>query len=113
LEWKVTKNEIEEGGENENVPVRRYSYLLDRENGALDLIPLDKHGMKFEKAKREAVYFVKDDFLFIRYQIEPQRWHTSRPPRVFSSDQNSKTAIVIFRRGPWKWPEKPLAPERN
>ncbi len=103
-QWKITANQIEEGGERDDLRARLYAYSLNPEKGELDITPRDKSGAMVETAKREAVYFVKDDFLFLRYQIEPQRWRLRRPDRVFTSDLNSKTAILIFRRGPWKEP---------
>ncbi len=113
LQWKITKNEIEEGGETEESPVRRYAYSLNPHEGELDMVPLDKRGATIDNAKREAVYFVKDDFLFVRYRLEPQRWRLSRPDRVFTSDQESKTAILILRRGPVKWDRAPAKSKAN
>jgi hypothetical protein len=102
LEWRISKNTIDERAEADEEPVRRFAYQLNPQEGALDMIPLDKRGTKIEKSKKEAVYFVKDDFLFVRYQLEPQRWRLSRPDRVFTSDTESKTGLLIFRRGPVK-----------
>lgn len=100
LQWKVSKSVIDEGGESEDSHVRRFAYQLKPEAGMLDLIPLDKGGTAIDKATKEAIYFVKGDFLFVRYQLEPQRWRPSRPDRVFTSDTQSRTGLLIFRRAP-------------
>ena len=100
LQWKVSKKEIEDGGETDHSPVHRFAYRLAPDHGAIDITPLDRDGKAIEHLKKRGIYFVKDDFLFVRYALDGG----PRPPRVFTSELGSKTAILILRRGPLTLP---------
>jgi uncharacterized protein (TIGR03067 family) len=90
LLWKISKDEIDMGN--------RYAYELNpkKQPGTIDLIRLDKDGKKILKDRGLAIYFIKDDWLFI---CEGQ---DKRPDAFTTSGKPSAWFLLVLRRGELK-----------
>src|SRR5207249_2636940 len=101
--WNISREKMEEGPDNKNFPVLRYSYQLNAGGkkgamDAMDLFPLDKDGNKTEKGKVLAILVLHEEFLII---CSSERGGLRRPERLLSSS-NPTTILYIFRRGKLK-----------
>jgi hypothetical protein len=92
--WKISKDKIETGPDNHLFPMIRmiYEFIPGNKAGMIDLIPLDKNGKKMVKDKSQAIYVLKDDWLFIC-------WSTEMRPETFATFGNGpKRELCVLRR---------------
>ena len=96
--WKISKEKMEVGPDNDKFPALRVAYELNPNNkaGTMDLVAIDKDGKKNPKEKWQAIYVLKDDWLFIC-------WSQNERPESFTTTGKSISRVLyVLRRGKLK-----------